>query len=201
MTPEIAGHDGGVLPGLAFWGRNMAPIRAKGWIWPGFDYSDTEWKRLLTLAETVSFNAFVGFQLATTVLVMAMIALVVAGGAAVIAPLYQMIPAAWAQAGPLGLLAAIAIATFLLLGYGFPLAMRLAAAFATDDAMRAQLSAAPGDADLAAKIPRQFRRVAAFAAATLVLIAASETYLPESAQHWAALAIAIGSGVIAMIFL
>jgi len=105
-----------------------------------------------------------------------------------------------AKAGPLGLLAAIAIATFLLLGYGFPLAMRLAAAFATDDAMRAQLSAAPGDADLAAKIPRQFRRVAAFAAATLVLIAASEPICRIRA--------ALGRagdrhrlGVIAMIFL
>jgi len=60
---DVAGNDRSVLAGLAFWGRNMAPIRAKGWIWPGFDYSDAEWKRLLTLAETVSFNAFVGFQL------------------------------------------------------------------------------------------------------------------------------------------
>ena len=34
---------------LAFWGRNMAPIRARGWTWPGFDYDETEWQRLLTL--------------------------------------------------------------------------------------------------------------------------------------------------------
>src|SRR5438067_11653673 len=121
--------DGSVLPGLAFWGRNMAPIRAKGWVWPGFDYSEDEWRRLLALAKAVSFDAFVSFQIATAVLMIALIGLVVAGGAAIIAPLYQMIPSAWAPAGLLGLLVAIAVAAFLLFGCGFPLAMRAAAAF------------------------------------------------------------------------
>jgi hypothetical protein len=101
----------------------------------------------------------------------------------------------------LGLLAVIPVATFLLFGYGFPLAMRIASALATDDAMRAQLSVAPGDADLAAKIPGQFRRMAAFIAGILFLIVASEIYLPESAQHWMALAIAIGAGIVAVLFL
>jgi hypothetical protein len=50
---------------LAFWGRNMAPIRARGWTWPGFDYDETEWQRLLTLAKAVSSDAFVGFQIVT----------------------------------------------------------------------------------------------------------------------------------------
>jgi hypothetical protein len=79
--------------------------------------------------------------------------------------------------------------------------MRIASALATDDAMRAQLSVAPGDADLAAKIPGQFRRMAAFIAGILFLIVASEIYLPESAQHWMALAIAIGAGIVAVLFL
>jgi hypothetical protein len=79
--------------------------------------------------------------------------------------------------------------------------VRAAAAFATNDAMRAQLSAAPGDAELAAKIPRQFCRMAAFMAGVIFLIAASETYLPESAQHWAAIVLAIGSGFVALIWL
>jgi hypothetical protein len=193
--------DGSVLPGLAFWGRNMAPIRAKGWVWPGFDYSEDEWRRLLALAKTVSFDAFISFQIATAVLMIALIGVVVICGVAMIAPLYQTIPSAWAPAGLLGLLVAIAIAAFLLFGYGFPLAMRLATAFATSDAMRAQLSASPGDANLAAKILRQFRRVATFIAGMLFLIAASETYLPEPAQHWAAIVLAIGSGFVAMIFL
>jgi hypothetical protein len=193
--------DGSVLPGLAFWGRNMAPIRAKGWVWPGFDYSEDEWRRLLALAKAVSFDAFISFQIATAVLMIALIGLVVICGVAMIAPLHQTISSAWAPAGLLGLLVAIAIAAFLLFGYGFPLAMRLATAFATSDAMRAQLSASPGDLDLAAKIGWQYRRVATFIAAMLFLIAASEVYLPEPAQHWAAIVLAIGSGLVAMIFL
>ena len=179
----------------------MAPIRARGWIWPGFDYSEVEWKRLLDLARTVSSEAFVTFQVATAVLMISVIASAALGGGTIVAPLYLMIPPAWTQAGLLGVLVAIPIATFLLLGYGFPLAIRLAAAFAMNEAMRARISAAPGDAAIAAKIPRQFRRVAAFAAGVLFVIAASEAYLPEPAQHWAAVAIAIGSGIVALLWL
>jgi hypothetical protein len=202
MADDIAGNDRSVLPGLAFWARNMAPIRARGWTWPGFEYSEAEWQRLLVLAKTVSLGAFFLFQMATAVLMIAAIALVVGiGGGAIVAPLYRMIPPDWAPAGLLGLLAVIPAATFLLFGYGFPLAMRIAAALATDDAMRAQLSVAPGDADLAAKISGQFRRMAAFIAGMLFLIVASELYLPDSAQHWMALAIAIGAGIVAVLFL
>jgi hypothetical protein len=193
--------EGRALAVLAFWGRNMAPIRAKGWTWPGFDYREEEWRRLLALANTVSFDAFVSFQVATAVLMIALIGLVVGGGAAIVVPLYQMMPSTWAPPGLLGLLVTMAIAVFLLFGYGLPLVVRAAAAFATNDAMRAQLSPAPGDAELAAKIPRQFRRMAAFMAGVLFLIAVSETYLPESAQHWAAIVLAVGSGLVALIWL
>jgi hypothetical protein len=193
--------DGSQLPGLAFWGRNMAPIRARGWIWPGFEYSEAEWRRLLSLAGAVSFEAFLSFQVATAVLTIALIALVVGGGAAIITPVYQTIPAAWAAARLLGVLIAMAIAAFLLFGYGLPLAMRAATAFAASDAMRAKLVASPSDTDLAGKIARQFRRVAAFIAVMLFLVAASEAYLPESVQHWVAITLAIGSGFVAIVFL
>jgi hypothetical protein len=186
---------------LAFWGRNMAPIRARGWTWPGFDYDETEWQRLLTLAKAVSSDAFVGFQIVTAVLVIAAMGLVVAAGASLITPVYRMIPSGWAWLGPLGLLIAIAIAIFGVFGFGFPLAIRLAAVVTTTEAIRGKLTASAGDADLAAKIARQFRRMAAFIAGVLVLIASSELYLPEAVQHAAALVIAIGSGIVALIWL
>jgi len=201
MATNITENDKRMLPALAFWARNMAPIRARGWIWPGFDYSEAEWQRLLVLAKVVTPGAFVVFQFATAVLMIAAIGLVVAGGAAIVVPLYRMIPPDWAQLGPLGLLAVIPLAAFVLFGHAFPLAIRLAAALATDDAMRAKLIALPGDAELAAKIPRQFRRMAAFIAGVLFLIAASELYLPAGAQHVAAVVIAIGSGIVALIWL
>jgi hypothetical protein len=193
--------DGSQLPALAFWGRNTAPIRARGWIWPGFEYSEAEWRRLLSLASAVSLDAFLSFQVATAVLMIVLIALVVVGGAAIIAPVYQTIPPAWAAARLLGLLIAMAIAALLLLGYGLPLAMRAATTFAANDAMRAKLIASPGDTDLAAKIVRQFRRVAAFIAVMLFLVAASEAYLPEPVQHWVAITLAVGSGFVAIVFL
>src|ERR1700681_1610199 len=84
IADDVAGNDRSVLPGLAFWARNMAPIRARGWIWPGFDYSEAEWKRLLDLAETVSSEAFVSFQMATALLMLAAIELVVVGGGTII---------------------------------------------------------------------------------------------------------------------
>src|SRR5947207_1275998 len=91
--------EGRALAVLAFWGRNMAPIRAKGWTWPGFDYREEEWRRLLALANTVSFDAFVSFQVSSAVLMIALIGLVVGGGAAIVVPLYQMMPSTWAPPG------------------------------------------------------------------------------------------------------
>jgi hypothetical protein len=186
---------------LAFWGRNMASIRARGWVWPGFDYGEAEWQRLLALAQGVSGDAYLGFQIVTVVLVVASIALVVTIGVGIVALPYRMIPSEWAQLGPPGLLLAISVAVFVLFGYGFPFAIRLAAAFVAHRSMRAKLAALPGDAELAAKIARQFRRMAAFIAGVLFLIAASEFYLPDGAQHWAALAIAVGAGFVALIWL
>jgi hypothetical protein len=186
---------------LAFWGRNMAPIRARGWTWPGFDYHEIEWQRLLTLAKAVSFDAFVGFQIVTAMLMIAAIGLVVALGASVITPVYRMIPSDWAWLGPLGLLIAIPIAILGVFGFGFPRAIRLAAALTTTEAMRGKLIVSAGDAELIAKIERQFRRMAGFIAGVLVLIASSELYLPEAVQHTVALVIAIGSVIVALIWL
>jgi hypothetical protein len=172
MTTE---NDTRALAMLAFWGRNVAPIRARGWNWPGFDYSEAEWKRLLTLGKAVSTAAYALFAIATAALMIAAIGIVVAiGTIGIVLPLYDVMPPPWAPAGLFGLLAAIALAMFALFGYGFPLAMRLAAGLATNAAMRAKLAAAPGDDALAAKITRQFRRMAAFIAVVFVLIAASE---------------------------
>jgi hypothetical protein len=179
----------------------MAPVREKGWTWPGFAYSEAEWQRLLELAKGVSLDAFVGFQLVTAVLMIAAIGAVVALGAGFVAQLSGMIPPNRAWPAPLGLLVAAPIAVFLLFGYGMPLAVRLAAIAATTEAMHAGLAVAPGDAELAAKIVAQFRRMAAFIAGVLFLIAASELYLPDGAQHAAAIAIAVGSGIVALIWL
>ena len=186
---------------LAFWGRNMAPIRSRGRSWPGFDYDEIEWQRLLMLAKAVSFDAFVGFQIITAVLMIAATGLVVAAGASVITPVHRIIPSDWAWLGPLGLLIAIPIAIFGVFGFGFPLAIRVAAAVTTTKTMSGELTVSPGDPELAAKIARQFCRMAAFIAGVLILIAASELYLPETAQHVAALVIAIGSGIVALIWL
>jgi hypothetical protein len=86
-------------------------------------------------------------------------------------------------------------------GYGFPLAIRLAAAFTATHEVRGKLTAMPGDAELATKIERQFRRMAAFIGGVFFLTAASEFYLPDGTQHWAALAIAVGAGITALIWL
>jgi hypothetical protein len=112
-----------------------------------------------------------------------------------------MMPTDGTRLWPFALLVVIPAAAFLLFGYGFPLAIRLAAALTANDAVRAIVAIAPGDAQLAVKIARQFRRMAAFLAGVLVLITASELYLPDTTQHVAALVIAIGSGIVALIWL
>jgi hypothetical protein len=38
---------------LAHWARIMDGVRVKGWTWPGFGYSDGEWRRLTALAAAV----------------------------------------------------------------------------------------------------------------------------------------------------
>jgi hypothetical protein len=104
---------------LAFWGRNMAPIRARGWVWPGFDYSEAEWKRLLALADAVSGGAYLAFQIVTAVLIIAAIGLAVTLGASVVIAFYRITPFDWLPLVGPGLLVAIALAVYVLLATDF----------------------------------------------------------------------------------
>ena len=74
MADDVAGNDSRGLPVLAFWARNMAPIRARGRIWPGFDYSEAEWRRLLELAGIVPSEAFFTFQIGAQSLALGLVA-------------------------------------------------------------------------------------------------------------------------------
>ncbi len=191
----MTGREKSTLRLVAFWGRNMMPIRSRGWVWPGFDYSDAEWARLEALGRVVSSSAYLMFQGITAVLVIALLGVL---AFALVSLASALLPA---SAGPYPLVVLGVLMTFLTLGVLVPLAMRIAAAASIDRAAEEKLSGAPGDAALAAKIARQFRRVAVFAAGVIVLIFVTTMMVPESMQAWAGVAVAVVSAVAAIVFL
>ena len=172
----------------------------RGWNWPGFDYTGPERQRLQALAATIGDIALTVYNFATTVIFLAITGIVV------LAILWglDLLHIGSADVRPWVFQAALPLVVFLMLGEAMPLAIRLAVHFATGPEPRARLSrlpAAAGDAQLTAKIARQFRRMALFAAGVVTVMVLSDAFVPPPLGNWMPWVIAIGAGLFAVIFL
>ena len=150
---------------LAFWAFNMTAIREAGMSWLGFSYTNPEWERMSRLADAVPPAAYVRFLLigSTTFIVLAGLAVV-----GVLLPILMAVYPDPSQLQPLPFALLLAATALLAIGAGLPVAMNIAAALSASAEMRARLSAAPGDAALAAKVSRQLIRMTVIMCGLLV---------------------------------
>lgn len=144
------------LARLAFWARGMTAIRDGRMEWPGFSYTDPEWARMRTLAAPIGAGTY---QLFTWVNAAIFIAIAALGIFCVFLPLATLLFPVPAETSALKFSLLLAACTFLIIGLGLPISMRLSSALVASQAIRAALVAAPGDEALAAKVSWQINRI------------------------------------------
>jgi hypothetical protein len=163
--PVNSDLDKSSLARLAFWSANMSMIAGARMSWPGFSYTEPEAARMSTLAEAVEPAAFVRFLLVTTAVFIVLAALAIVG---IFVPILSALYPNPADMQPLPFVLLLASTALLAIGIGLPVSMRVAALASTNDAMRAGLSAQPGDAELAAKVAFQLTRMTVIMCGLLV---------------------------------
>ncbi len=144
------------LARLAFWSRNMVAIKDDGMDWPGFSYSEAEWRRMRELAEPVADGTFRRFIITTAVLFLLIAAAGIVGIFLPLANLFFPVPA---ETSALQFTVLLAACCLLIIGAGVPLAMSGASRLCADARMHGRLASHPDDDALAAKIRWQLGRI------------------------------------------
>ena len=153
------------LARLAFWSGNMTMINESKMSWPGFSYTEPEFARMAVLAEAVTPGAFARYLAINTVVFIALAGLAIVG---FFLPLIIVLFPNPAETAALPFVLILAATCLLAIGIGLPISMRVAAWGSTSDEMRAQLTARPGDAELAAKASHQITRMTVITCGLLV---------------------------------
>ena len=146
------------LARLAFWAKNMTAIRGAGMEWPGFGYTDGEWRRFGVLAAAID-DASMNKYIAVNAVVF--IALAAIGMVAIFLPVASALFPEPAKTPPLEFVLVLAGTALLILGAGLPLSLAVAARLCATPAIRQRLSGEPGDAALLHKVGFQITRVSA----------------------------------------
>ncbi|HLH89119.1 MAG TPA: hypothetical protein VKX28_11720 [Xanthobacteraceae bacterium] len=160
MTPS---DDRGLVR-LALWASLMMPIKEAGMSWPGFAYTDAEWKQMATLAGAVEPGTAFRFQMVNAVVFIALAGVLVVGGFLPLLGALYPVPAD-VKALPFALL--LAATALLALGIGLPLSMGVAA-WLVAGGLRPRLVATPQTAALWSKVSWQIRRMAVLMCGALV---------------------------------
>jgi hypothetical protein len=151
---------------LRYWAVNMSIARAAGWAWiPGFSYDAEETERLDAIAGTVSRNAVLIWLMATTIFLILFVL------AAILGVMIPLITTLWPDPSKMSGLGFGSIMGLLLLvsiGGFMPLSIGLAGGVADRLAGGSPPPDQPGDAELSAKIRRQFWRLCAILATFLI---------------------------------
>jgi hypothetical protein len=163
---------------LKYWALNMSLASSNGMPAPGFSYDSAEWRRLLTIARSVPGAATTIWLAVTVVVYLALAAMGMIGAGAIISLLWPD-PASVPETGFFALLGMVIM---LLLGLGMPLSLGLGGAAGDRFVAAPFVEEDPADAALVAKIRRQFRRIGAIAAMTVVPIALFMTALGSKAE-------------------
>ena len=153
MQDGLPGRDKAVL---AFWGKNLCMIHDLGMSWPGFSYTKPEWVRLAVLSQAVSRFANAKFKAVNAVVFIAIAGAAMFGGFLPVASALFPVPAETPAAQFLVLLATFAA---VILGFGLPVSMRIAAWFSANPAAIAGVPDSPEDPPLARKVRFQMWRM------------------------------------------
>lgn len=157
--PSTSLEDAPPLPAgkfrfLRYWSVNIWLAQSTGWSFPGFSYTDDETARIKALAGAASRTAVIVW-LAATVVIYMLIAGVLMGA------LFWVLSIIWpnpADVSEIGFFGALIFALAGMIALGMPLSITLGG-WAADLLSSAPPPPAPGDAALAAKVGRQFRRI------------------------------------------
>jgi hypothetical protein len=185
---------------LAHWAKIISGVRAKGWTWPGFDYSDGEWRRLTALAGLVDGRASVAYQIATAVVCLGIIGVLAVGIGATL----DLLPIDRAAMPPWAFGTTLTLVVFVLLVIILPLAMRIAGGLVAGGDFGAKIARLPdsgGDTALATKVTAQVRRMALFASAVVLAMVLSDAFAPPPLANWLPWIIAGSAALLAFLFL
>jgi hypothetical protein len=160
---RTASDDRGLVR-LALWASMMMPIRDAGMSWPGFSYTDAEWKQMAALAGEVDPGVTFRFKLVNAVVFIALAAALIAGG---FVPLLNALYPNPADTRALPFALLLAATALLALGIGLPLAMRVAARLVAGW-LASRLAATPETDALWSKVSFQIRRMAVLMCGALV---------------------------------
>jgi hypothetical protein len=161
----MAVMDKASLARLAFWGMNMNVATGGRNNWPGFRYTPAEWARLTKLSEAVDGGAFVKFVLTVAVVFIVLAACAVVG---ILVPILIALYPNPADLQPLPFVLLLAAITFIAIGAGLPISLRVGAWASRSDAMLARLREEAGDAAIAAKAAHQITRMTVIMCGLLV---------------------------------
>jgi hypothetical protein len=149
---------------LALWASMMMPIRDAGMSWPGFAYTDAEWKQMAALAEVVESGITFRFKMVNAIVFIALAAVLIVGG---FLPLLTALYPNPADTRPLPFALLLAATALLALGIGLPLSMRVAA-WLVAGGLRSRLAATPETTALWSKVSWQIRRIVVLMCGALV---------------------------------
>jgi len=157
--------DKPALARLAFWGMNMNAATGGRNNWPGFQYNDAEWARLVKLSDAVDGGPFARYVLICAVVFIALAAIAIVG---LFVPIMTALYPNPADTKPLPFVLLLAATALLSLGVGLPISLRIAAWASAGKDMRERLAEEPGDAALAAKVSHQITRMVVIMCGILV---------------------------------
>ena len=150
------GMTSSALARLAFWAKGMVSINNARMEWPGFSYTDSEWARMRTLSQPIGPGTY---QLFTIVNAAIFIAIAALGMFGVFLPLATLLFPIPAETSALKFSLLLAACSFLIIGLGLPISMRLSAMLVGGKTLRAALVPASGDEALATKVSWQINRI------------------------------------------
>jgi hypothetical protein len=140
------------------------PIKEAGMSWPGFSYTDAEWKEMSMLANAVAPGTAFRFKVVNAIVFIALAAVLVGGG---FVPLLSALYPNPADTRPLPFALLLAATALLALGAGLPLSMRVAA-WLVAGGLRSRLAATAETAALWSKVSWQIRRMVVLMCGALV---------------------------------
>jgi hypothetical protein len=141
---------------LAFWSKNMLVVRESNFSWPGFSYDKSEWRRMKLLGKAVSGGAYLKFIWLNAFIFVLFAAVAVVG---VLLPALLLLYPDPSKLQVLPFTLLLAATTFVAIGLGLPLSMRISAWLCASEAMRKKLSQAAADARLAGRVSWQLMRM------------------------------------------
>ncbi len=150
---------------LAFWARTITGIKGAGMTWPGFSYTDAEWRRLEVLSDQVSGEVAGSFIWLNAAIFIGLAAILMFG---VFLPLATVMFPDPANTRPLPFALLLASVCVLTLGIGLPLAMRMTAWLLATEKVRSRLASEPDDEALWAKVRFQMTRMTVIMCGLLV---------------------------------